>query len=419
MREDITIRELIEMILKGKWLICIITAASILLSGIYSFFKVVPVYSATATLLANPIKGSDGNLTKGIDEVINSLAKYPDMTIDTYKEQFINYTVLNDTIKELELTDQEGNPIRWDLLAKRIKVDIVNNANLLAVTVNDTNPEKAAKIANALANNFIDYISNNTKQIGEQSISFIEEQLKEEEKKLEEQSKIMQEYLANSHNVEQLKMEVETLYNQINNYDMQLIDVEKQIESDKVALDDVLKMQEDFTGIALDDSVDISIPLNSDEQYIEMNIDSNNKLQKALLTIRTTEIQTRLIQNLAEKESLQSKLKDLKSRLKETQTLLAEEEYKYESIIRNYELAKQAYNAYIDRYNEALVVATSNFGKSALILASPAAIPVEPSNRGKVYYLAMGAIVGFMIGILVAFVVGYWKETDPRKHNHL
>lgn len=416
MNEEITLRELIEMILKRKWLICIITAAAILLSGIYSFFILKPTYSASATLLANPIENKQTGITAGINEMVDSLAVFPDMTIDTYKEQVINSTVLTNTINELNLTNDSGEAIQWSTLAQKLSVEKVGNTNLLKITVKDKDPEMAAKIANSVADKFIKYVSDNTRKFGEQATAVIEEQLKNEESKLEEEAKKLKEYLANSQNIDQLKLEVQSLYNKIDSYNMQLIDTEKQIQSDTDALKVLLGGKDTFSDVNLDD-IKLNVPFDNSNsnQDLEISVKSGNELQDALVTIKATEIETRLVQNKAEKSSLEAKIKELEDRLKETQSLLAEEEYKYNAILRNYDLAEQTYNAYLDRHKEAVLAATSNIGESAIIVSAPATVPIVPSNHGKLFYLVIGTFIGLIFGVFVAFVVGYWKETDPRK----
>jgi len=416
MNEEITLRELIEMILKRKWLICIITAAAILLSGIYSFFILKPTYSASATLLANPIENKQTGITAGINEMVDSLAVFPDMTIDTYKEQVINSTVLTNTINELNLTNDSGEAIQWSTLAKKLSVEKVGNTNLLKITVKDKDPEMAAKIANSVADKFIKYVSDNTRKFGEQATAVIEERLKNEESKLEEEAKKLKEYLANSQNIDQLKLEVQSLYSKIDEYNIQLIDIEKQIQADIDALKVILGGKETFSNVNLDD-IKLNVPLDNSNsnQDLEISVKSGNELQDALVTIKATEIETRLVQNNAEKSSLEAKIKELEDRLKETQSLLAEEEYKYNAILRNYDLAEQTYNAYLDRHKEAVLAATSNIGESAIIVSAPATVPIVPSNHGKLFYLVIGTFIGLIFGVFVAFVVGYWKETDPRK----
>jgi uncharacterized protein involved in exopolysaccharide biosynthesis len=236
---------------------------------------------------------------------------------------------------------------------------------------------------------------------------------------MEEQSKKMQEYLAKSQNVQQIKMEIQALYDNITKYKMDLISAEKQIASDGEALKTLLQGKNTFSGISLDNEINFNVPLDNDNTYqnIEINISSSNELQKALITIKATEIETRLIQNQAEKNSLQTKVKELENRLIDTQTILAEEEYKYNAIQRNYNLAEQTYNAYLDRHKEALVTATSNIGESTIIISSPATIPIEPSSHGKLFYIAIATFLGLFMGVFIALFGAYWKKTDPQNSN--
>lgn len=417
MNEEITLRELIEMILKRKWIICIVTAIAILLSGIYSLFLLKPTYSASATLLANPIENKQNISTSGISEMIDSMVVYPNMTIDTYKEQVINSTVLSDTINELNLINDKGELVQWSTLAKKLLVEKVGNTNLLRITVKDGDPEMAAKIANSIANNFIIYISENTRKFGEQATAVIDERLKSEELKLEEEAKKLKEYLSNSQNIDQLKLDLQSLYKKIDAYNIELIDIEKQIQADIDALKVLLVGKDTFSDVNIDD-INLNVPLDNDDyisQNLEIKIKSENELQDALITIKATEIETRLVQNKAEKKSLEAKIKELEERLKNTQSLLAEEEYKYNAILRNYKLAEQIYNAYLDRHKEAVLAASSNIGESAIIVSTPATVPIEPSSRGKVFYLAAGTFIGLMFGIIMALILGYWKATDPKK----
>jgi len=417
MNEEITLREFIEMILKRKWIICIVTAIAILLSGIYSFFILKPTYSASVTLLANPIENKQTSITTGINEMIDSLAVYPNMTIDTYKEQVINSTVIADTINELNIINDKGELIQWSALAKKLSVEKIGNTNLLKITVKDKDPVMAAKIANSVADKFIKYISDNTRKFGEQATAVIEERLKNEEMKLEEEAKKLKDYLSSSHNIDQLKLELQSLYSKIDGYNIQLIDIEKQIQADVDALKVLLAGKDTVSKINLDD-LKLNVPLDNGKvnQDLEISIKSGDELQKALITIKATEIETRLVQNKAEKESLEIKIKELEDRLKETQSLLAEEEYKYNAILRTYKLAEQTYNAYLDRHKEAVLAATSSIGESAIIVSTPATVPIEPSSRGKLFYLASGTLLGLMMGVLLALAVSYWKETDPRKY---
>ena len=87
--EEISLRELIEILLKQKKIIAIITIVAILASGTISFFVLDPVFQAKTILMASGMntKSANGPETKGIDDLLDNISKYPQMTIEAYKEQ--------------------------------------------------------------------------------------------------------------------------------------------------------------------------------------------------------------------------------------------------------------------------------------------------------------------------------------------
>jgi len=416
MEEEISLRELIEIMLKGKKLIAIITIATIILGGIVGFIA-DPTYDATAVLLTSPISGNTIN-SASVNGIIDSMGTYPSMTLETYKEQLINPTVLGNTIQNLNLVDSEGEPVEINTLAQKISVSTVDKTNLIRVTVSDKDPAKAAAIANEISTEFIKFISANTRRMGEQATSIIEEQMVVEEKKLQEQSKRLQEYLAGSQNIDQLKQEASSLSGQINSYKSNLHNVEKQISSDVEALKVLTKDKGTATGINLDD-IKVNIPVNggSSNQELQIELSEGGALQDSLLTIKVTEIETRLVQNLAEQNAINGKLTEMEDRLKEVQSIIAEEEYKYSAIERDYNLALNTYKAYQDRHKEAVVAAASDIGETAIIVSSQAIEPLYPSSHGTLFYAAIGGVLGMMIGVFVVFFKAYWTSSDPKNGN--
>ncbi|BCK00822.1 GumC family protein [Anaerocolumna chitinilytica] len=439
MYKEFSLRHFIEIFLKGKWIISVITIISIVICGMYSFIFVKPAYNATTVLSTNPIqKVQNNNSSDEISEMIGSLGQYPDMTVETYKEQFLNPTVLGETINELNLTDKNGKHISLSNLASKVTVSIVNGTNLIKVIVNYNNYETAANIANKLSEKFITYISNNSKKLGEQASNVIEAQMEDEEKKLEEQAEIVQKYLASAPDVDQMKLEIEALNKQITDYKGQLNNVEKQIVADNNTLQTIKKQTNLDVKIDLSDTINFNIPLdkditedsknssedskdtsdvsnNSDQDEeksnteLQLGIEDANKLQEAIITVKITEIETRLLQNISQRAALKEKTTGMAKDLEELQSTLAKEQYKYNAIKRNYDLAEQTYNAYLERHKESIITAASNIGESAIIISSPAVSSDIPVGKSKLFYIALGGVFGIILGVLIVLFDDYWK----------
>jgi len=130
MKEEISLREIIEMILKGKWIISSVTAMAILLTWIYSFFIVTPTYQATALVRFA------GNMEN------------QEMALNSFSETTRSEVVVQRIIDRLKLEEQGYTASK---VSKAIHVQSIKGTSVIAITVKDHIPEMATLIANTLA----------------------------------------------------------------------------------------------------------------------------------------------------------------------------------------------------------------------------------------------------------------------------
>jgi len=84
------------------------------------------------------------------------------MSVNAFKEEITNPTVLMNTINQLKL---DSKKYTLDSFKKQISASVLNNTNLIQITVKENDPKLAADIANAIAQNFRNYvIERNAKQ---------------------------------------------------------------------------------------------------------------------------------------------------------------------------------------------------------------------------------------------------------------
>ncbi|AFK86484.1 MULTISPECIES: YveK family protein [Thermoanaerobacterium] len=206
MEEEISLRELLEIIWKWRRTIAIITIASVLIAGLLSFFVIKPTYEATTTISVSDItpqtgffgsnttvvlpnqNSNDGSMIqsdtadKDLSYLLSSILKYQDMTVNTYKEEVTNPQVLLDTIKQLKL-----DPKRYTLdnFKNEIDVQTIDNTNLITITVKEKDPKLAAKIADAIAANFKSYIVSRNNRQTDKLIATIESLINLQNSKIE------------------------------------------------------------------------------------------------------------------------------------------------------------------------------------------------------------------------------------------
>ncbi len=406
---EITLKELIQILLDQKWLIVGITAITLILAGIYSFVIVEPSYESKAVLNASPI-GSESVINNNIESIVNDTGLYPVSTVETYMEQLKSPQLLTRVISGLNLQDSSGNRLNINALQSMINISNVENTNLLELRVTGKNPDKVKIIANELAKDFIDYIDESGQNQSQITAGKIEAQLVLEESNLAEKSQELAQFVVDSVSIDELKSEIGSLISQITSIKELLNNLEVAI----VAAEDKLAMlappQLSDTGYVID-----SLQLGSNGKLIGESIElvdaNDSELASSLITIEYINVQNGYITNTSTYDANKDQLKILEEELIAKQALLVEEEYKYDQLNREVQLAKQTYTAYQERYQDAIVAAAAEIGSNNIVISSEAVVPERPTGPNKLLNMAVGIVLGGMLGIFVAFFRAYWKNS--------
>jgi capsular polysaccharide biosynthesis protein len=141
MEETISLRELMETLRKRMSLIILITLTAILVSGAVSFFLLTPIYQSSTQLLVNQAKSDQPAYNPG--EIQTNL-----QLINTY----------NVIIKSPAILEKVSSDLNLDLnasqLNQKITVGSEAESQVINLSVTDTDPQKAANIANKTAEVF-------------------------------------------------------------------------------------------------------------------------------------------------------------------------------------------------------------------------------------------------------------------------
>jgi len=140
MQDGLELRWYFSLIRRWLWLIVVCT----LLGATSAFLvcsRMTPVYSGSATLL---IQVAPTSGMSDYDAVLTS-----ERLAGTYSQMLSGRPVLEAVIARLGLDETP------DTLAKRVKVELVRDTQLIRLSVEDTDPTRAALIANTIAEVFI------------------------------------------------------------------------------------------------------------------------------------------------------------------------------------------------------------------------------------------------------------------------
>ena len=138
MEETIDLREYFAIIKKRFWIIALLAIISALISGVISFFMLNPVYEAKSTLIVNADKQAETQIVTGDQITVTQKLAV------TYGEIIKSRIVLDDVIKNLKLETT------YESLSGQITVSPVNDTQIISISVQDTNPQKARDIANEI-----------------------------------------------------------------------------------------------------------------------------------------------------------------------------------------------------------------------------------------------------------------------------
>jgi len=146
MEEEIDLRQYLEVLRKRWVIVVILPLIAALTSGVISFFMLKPVYQASTTLIvgekaSDPGKIADQMLDNNVLLANQQLAK-------TYATIAQSRTVEGNVIKDLDL------PITIEGLDSEISISQVKTTEILDITVTNSNPELAARIADKMAEEF-------------------------------------------------------------------------------------------------------------------------------------------------------------------------------------------------------------------------------------------------------------------------
>lgn len=146
--EELELRELYYIIRKRLVLILTVTILSTVVAGIVSVFFITPQYETFTTLMLG--KPADYENTQYSYQDILTNQKL----IGTYGEIAKSKVVLSKVVDNLDMD------ITPSQLKEKVSINLLNNTEVIKVTVKDTSPENAAIIADEMAVVFMLEIAN-------------------------------------------------------------------------------------------------------------------------------------------------------------------------------------------------------------------------------------------------------------------
>ncbi len=145
--EELDLKQLINIFWNKRGQILIIVLIFLIIGSMYSFLYVKPEYKSYTTILLTKVQ-NENEETITTEKITQTDLSLNQKLITTYSELIKSKNVLREVIKNLGINETE------DVLKKKITVNLIDDTELIQITVVDDDAVLAKQIANEIAKVF-------------------------------------------------------------------------------------------------------------------------------------------------------------------------------------------------------------------------------------------------------------------------
>lgn len=441
------------LVLRRQWKITIGVFALMVLSATAFTLMKEPKYEATSKLL---FKSDRSTSLTGLGESLGRLEAltFQANPLDTQIEIIQSDSLLVSVIQDLTLTDDDGNLLIPEDLARNLKVQAVRGADVVSITYKASDSDLAAMVANVVAQKFIQENVQENRSEAASAREFISTQLPKTETDLnraefnlrrfkelnqivaldQEAKLLLDSSFDLQRQLESAESQIASLNSRIDNYQnsLNLQDTEIALvlaalnQSDGVqqALQDLQRVEEEIAQT--------SALFTSDSQAIRRLNTSRRNLQDILqqrinqvtdgrsfsdaTNLQMGELQLNLIGEMISLDTQRrglvdqaNTLSDQISRYQQRLEILPQLESQQSELERELEVAQTTYQNLLARFQELQVAESQSIGTARIMsFASP---PENPESANRMLILAGGTLAGLCLAITAAFIADLLDKT--------
>lgn len=154
LEEEISLREILQTLWDGKWIIVGVTALLVALAGIYSFFIATPTYEAKGTVIINNTELPIGSLSEYANnatsrDVVVEVMQSPEVLQSTIDELNLDTTV-SSLQSNIGVSKPEENESLINITYSGAERDIISN--VIATVINQTKSHIDESLTNYIGN---------------------------------------------------------------------------------------------------------------------------------------------------------------------------------------------------------------------------------------------------------------------------
>lgn len=390
---EIDLRQLLQIFKKWSKLILTMTLICSFAVGLVSCFVLAPIYQANTLLMvtqATEKLQTPVNRGESLEDVVSTVSRMPVLTMNTYVAQLKSETLMNRIIKRLNLNPQQYNAYT---IAGMIDAQVVKDSNLIEVKITNTDPILAAKIANALSAEYLQFMTENNQEQMSRSVKFLQEQKSATDKELVRAVAYLREFQSQPRGVAVLETEFAARAQDAADLNSRLKTVLIEIQQLSAGVQNLEEQLNITPQIIYNDSSQETNPL-----YLS--------LAEELASKKAT-----LAEKEGEASGLQQMLSHTNRELDYLQAELAEKRMEQDKLQREVERLQKTSETLAMKQTETQIAKSIDLGDTSVVVVSEASVPKSPIKPNKKLNVAIAFILSFMVFTMLAFILEYLDNT--------
>lgn len=422
--EEIDLRDYLEILSKRRWIILGTFSIFVVAAVLINLVVLTPIYRSTARIIITTPPLEKISEFRSYQELLNFEAFNPVVyNPPTYMWLLKRPSLEEKLIQTLNLGEKIEKGFSSEELEELSSLRVIEDARTVELSVESKDPKLAKDIANTWVRLFVEQIRNSKleaystlKNNLESKLSTLKKQLNEAENKKRE--------FEGKNNIDLLEKEIRQKSSKLVEDRGRISELKKSIIVEKAKIKELQRqLKEENKVIVLTESL-AEHPLLSQltTQITGEKVLNNFQVKTEHLNPVYQNIKTQLGSsqvNLSayqqEAVQLEKEIQNLTSKIEELRKELADQKLTQQKINREFELAESIYNNLSHQLEEIKgVEPVQREDVKIATLARAAEKPIKPKKERNI---AIGAVLGLLVGVIGAFGVEWWSREEDKKGN--
>lgn len=408
--DEIDLREYIEVLWRGKWVIVIVTLCAMLSAAGVSFFLLDPVYESSVVLTVSLPEQVQGDL--GDPVIANVIGGTP----QAHARLIESPAVLQRATGVLAAQNVRTSPRALrGMISAKVVGDTAKGDKLIEITARDKTPEGAKAVADAVASGYLAFLSDLVSTRLSSLRETLGAELAHRSADLENATKELSAFMAKSGGQRLIEQEIDAKTVLLANYKGE--NARLKVEAKAVAeslrvLESHLKNTPEKLSIKKSFSDALIVTSKLEPGAAILTTEELNPAYPDLITQVALKKAT-LAELDARMKAGNDAVAALSAELEALEAALVESAIQEQNLRERLEVAQSRYIEIATQLQSLAGREPHAMVRSAVDIVAPASLPVEPSGPRKLLNIATAGVLGVMVSVFVVFIMHYWRSTQP------